>query len=94
MAMNKMIDVRVEAKAMLLALSCAAFYVKNKTTDPVMMDVAKKIKGVSDAVGTALWEQICEYGWKCGECDIEGSGKGCLLRKEKEETEHDEQKGN
>lgn len=93
MAMNKMLNVQVEAEAMLLALSCAAFWVKNKTTDPVMMDVAKKIKGVSDAVGTAFWEQVCEYGWKCGECDIEGSGKGCPLRKEKEETEHDEQKG-
>lgn len=45
MAMNKMIDVRVEAESMLLALSCAAFYVKNKTTDPVMMDVAKKNQG-------------------------------------------------
>lgn len=85
MAMNKMIDVRVEAEAMLLALSCAAFWVKNKTTDPVMMDVAKKIKGVSDAVGTAFWEQVCEYGWKCGECDIEGSGKDCPLRQVKEE---------
>lgn len=56
MAMNKMIDVRVEAEAMLIALSCAAFYVKNKTTDPVMMDVEKKIKGVIDAVGTACWK--------------------------------------
>lgn len=94
MAMNKMIDVRVEAEAMLLALSCAAFYVKNKTTDPVMMDVAKKIKGVSDAVGTAFWEQICEYGWKCGECDNEKSGKDCPLRQKKEEAQHDEQKSN
>ena len=58
MAMNKMIDVRVEAEAMLIALSCAAFYVKNKTTDPVMMDVAKKIKEVTGAVATAFWEQI------------------------------------
>lgn len=93
MAMNKMIDVRVEAEAMLLALSCAALYVKNKTTDPVMMDVAKKIKGVSNVVGTAFWEQICEYGWKCGECDNEKNGKDCPLRKEKE-ADHDEQKGN
>lgn len=93
MAMNKMLNVQVEAEAMLLALSCAAFWVKNKTTDPVMMDVAKKIKGVSDAVGTAFWEQVCECGWKCGECDIEGSGKDCPLRKEKE-TDHDEQKSN
>ena len=45
MAMNKMLDVRVEAEAILLTLSCAAFYVKGKTTDPVMMDVAKKNKG-------------------------------------------------
>ena len=42
MAMNKMIDVRVEAEAILLTLSCAAFYVKGKTTDPVMMDFAEK----------------------------------------------------
>ena len=53
MAMNKMLDVRVEAEAMLLALSCAAFYVKGETKDPVMMDFAKKIKGVSDAVDDA-----------------------------------------
>lgn len=45
MAMNKMLNVQVEAKAMLLALSCAAFWIKNKTTDPVMMDVAKKNQG-------------------------------------------------
>lgn len=89
MAMNKMIDVRVEAEAMLLALSCAAFYVKGKTTDPVMMDVAEKIKGVTDAVGTAFWEQVCEHGWKCGECDTAKSGKDCPLRQEKEESEND-----
>ena len=89
MAMNKMIDVRMEAEAMLLALSCAALYVKNKTTDPVMMDVAEKIKGVSDVVGTAFWEQICEYGWKCGECDTKKSGKDCPLRREKEAVEND-----
>lgn len=89
MAMNKMIDVRVEAEAMLLTLSCAAFYVKNKTTDPVMMDVAEKIKGVTNAVGTAFWEQICEYGWKCGECDTAKSGKDCPLRKEKEDKDND-----
>ena len=94
MAMNKMIDVRVEAEAMLLALSCATFYVKNKTTDPVMMDVAKKIKGVTGEVGTAFWEQICEYGRKCGECDTEKSGKDCPLRQKKEAAENDEQKGN
>ena len=45
MVMNKMIDVRVGAEAMLLALSCAAFYAKNKTTDPVMMEVTKKSMG-------------------------------------------------
>ena len=94
MAMNKMIDVRVEAEAILLTLSCAAFYVKGKTTDPVMMDFAGKIKGVSDAVGTAFWEQICEYGRKCGECDNEKSGKDCQLRQKKEAAENDEQKGN
>lgn len=94
MAMEKMLNVQVEAEEMLLTLSCAAFYVKDKTTDPVMMDFAKKIKGVSDAVGTAFWEQICEYGWKCGECDNEKSGKDCPLRKEKEVTGNDEQKGN
>lgn len=94
MAMNKMIDVRVEAEAILLTLSCAAFYVKDKTADPVMMDFAKKIKGVSDAVGTAFWEQICEHGWKCGECDTEKSGKDCPLRQEKETAENDEQKSN
>lgn len=93
MAMNKMIDVQVEAEAMLLALHCAAFYVKNKTTDPVMMDVAKKIKGVSEAVGTAFWEQICEYGWKCGECDTAKSGKDCPLRQEKEAAENDSKTG-
>ena len=89
MAMNKMIDVRVEAEAILLVLSCAAFYVKGKTTDPVMMDFAKKIKGVSDAVGTAFWEQICEYGWRCGECDTAKSGKDCPLRQEKEDKDND-----
>lgn len=89
MAMNKMIDVRVEAEAILLTLSCAAFYVKDKTTDPVMMDFAKKIKGVSDAVGTAFWEQICEYGRKCGECDTEKNGKDCPLRQEKEDKGND-----
>lgn len=94
MAMNKMIDVRVEAEAMLIALSCAAFYVKNKTTDPVMMDVAEKIKGVTGAVGTAFWEQICEHGWKCGECDTAKSGKDCPLRQEKEAAGSEEQKGN
>lgn len=94
MAMNKMIDVRVEAEAILLVLSCAAFYVKGKTTDPVMMDFAEKIKGVSGAVGTAFWEQICEYGRKCGECDNEKSGKDCPLRQKKEAAENDEQKGN
>ena len=94
MAMNKMIDVRVEAEAILLTLSCATFYVKGKTTDPVMMDFAEKIKGVSDTVGTAFWEQICEYGRKCGECDNEKSGKDCPLRQKKEAAENDEQKGN
>ena len=89
MAMNKMIDVQVEAEAMLIALSCAAFYVKNKTTDPVMMDVAQKIKGVSGAVATAFWEQICEYGRKCGECDNEKSRKDCPLRQEKEDKGND-----
>lgn len=93
MAMEKMLNVQVEAEEMLLTLSCAAFYVKDKTTDPVMMDFAKKIKGVSDAVGTAFWKQICEYGRKCGECDQEKNGKDCPLRKEKE-TDNDEQKGN
>ena len=94
MAMNKMIDVRVGAEAMLLALSCAAFYAKNKTTDPVMMEVTKKINGVAEAVETAFWEQICEYGRKCGECDNEKSGKDCPLRQKKEAAENDEQKGN
>ena len=94
MAMNKMIDVRVEAEAILLTLYCAASYVKDKTTDPVMMDFAEKIKGVTDAVGTAFWEQICEYGQKCGECDTAKSGKDCPLRQEKEAAENDEQKGN
>ena len=93
MAMNKMIDVRVEAEEMLLPLSCAAFYVKDKTMDPVMMDFAKKIKEVTDAVGTAFWKQVCEYGRKCGECDTAKSGKDCPLRKEKE-ADNDEQKGN
>ena len=59
-----------------------------------MMDFAEKIKGVSDAVGTAFWEQICEYGRKCGECDNEKSGEDCPLRQKKEEAENDEQKGN
>lgn len=45
MAMNKMLNVQVEAEAILLALSCAAFWIKNKTTDPVMMDVTKKNQG-------------------------------------------------
>lgn len=94
MAMNKMIDVRVEAEAMLLALSCAAFYAKNKTTDPVMMEVTKKINGVAETVGTAFWEQVCEYGRKCGECDTEKNGKDCPLRQEKEAIRNDEQKGN
>ena len=94
MSMNKMIDVRVEAEAILLTLSCAAFYVKGKTTDPVMMDFAEKIEGVSDAVRTAFWEQICEYGRKCGECDNEKSGKDCPLRQKTEAAENDEQKGN
>ena len=89
MAMNKMIDVRVEAEAMLLALSCAAFYAKNKTTDPVMMDVTKKINGVAEAVETAFWEQVCEYGRKCGECDTEKNGKDCPLRQEKEDKDND-----
>lgn len=89
MAMEKMLNVRVEAEEMLLTLSCAAFYVKDKTTDPVMMDFAKKIKGVSDAVGTAFWEQICEYGLKCGECDPAKNGKDCPLRQEKEEKDND-----
>ena len=89
MAMNKMIDVRVEAEAILLTLPCAAFYVKDKTTDPVMMDFAKKIKGVQDAVETAFWEQICEYGRKCGECDTEKNGKDCPLRQEKEDKGND-----
>lgn len=93
MAMNKMLNVQVEAEAMLLALSCATFYVKGKTTDPVMMDVAKKIKGVAEAVATAFWEQVCEYGQKCGECDSEESGEDCKLRKEMEAGENDEQKG-
>lgn len=93
MAMEKMLNVQVEAEEMLLTLSCAAFYVKDKTTDPVMMDLAKKINGVSNAVGTAFWEQICEYGCKCGECDPEKNGKDCPLRKEKE-ADNDEQKGN
>lgn len=93
MAMNKMLNVQVEAEAMLLALSCAALWVRNKTTDPVVMDVAKKIKGVSDAVGTAFWKQICEYGRKCGECDNEENGKDCKLRKKMEAGDHDEQKG-
>ena len=90
MAMNKMIDVRVEAEAMLLALSCATFYVKNKTTDPVMMDVAKKIKGVTGEVGTACWEQICEYGGKCGECDTAGRGADCPGGRREEAAESDE----
>ena len=93
MAMNKMIDVRVEAEAILLTLSCAAFYVKGETTDPVMMDFAEKIKGVSDAVGTAFWEQICEYGRKCGECDNEKSGKDCPLRQKKEDKDNDSKTG-
>lgn len=94
MEMNKMLNVRIEAEAMLLTLSCATFYVKDKTTDPVMMDVAKKIKGVTEAVATAFWEQVCECGQKCGECDSEESGKDCELRKEMEAAEHDKQKGN
>ena len=94
MAMKKMIDVRVEAEAILLTLYCAAFYVKGKKTDPVMMYFAGKIEGVSDAVGTAFWEQICEYGRKCGECDTEKSGKDCPMRQKKEAAENDEQKGN
>lgn len=65
MAMNKMIDVRVEAEAMLLALTCAAFYAKNKTTDPVMMDVTKKNQwgngsGRNGILGTGLrvWAEM------------------------------------
>lgn len=89
MAMEKMLNVQVEAEEMLLTLSCAAFYVKGKTTDPVMMDFEKKIKGVTDAVGTAFWEQICECGWKCGECDPEKNGEDCPLRQEKEGKDND-----
>lgn len=65
MAMNKMLNVQVEAEAMLLALSCATFYVKGKTTDPVMMDVAKKNQGSSgggrDGVlgaGLRIWPEM------------------------------------
>lgn len=94
MAMKKMLNVQVEAEAMLLALSCAAFYVKDKTKDPVMMYIAQKINGVTEEVGTAFWEQICEHGWKCGECDTEKSGKDCPLRQEKEAADNDEQKSN
>ena len=45
MTMEKMLNVQVGAEEMLLTLSCAAFYVKDKTTDPVMMDFAKKNQG-------------------------------------------------
>ena len=65
MAMNKMLNVRIEAEAMLLTLSCATFYVKDKTTDPVMMDVAKKNQGSSGGgrngglgAGLRIWAEM------------------------------------
>lgn len=82
--MNDMIDVRLNGEAMLLLMICATAYLRTAPEDDATLKCVGKIKEIKRVVSAAFWEQICERGTKCGECDNEGSGKDCQLRKVKE----------